>query len=85
MHVALTAINSACRIVNDGGVLAVAFVPFAIDLGERMDVVRRLVIVDHFERLIHLEGEDVRNILAAFLVKRYGSLGAASSGAPAEM
>src|ERR1700736_3948510 len=44
-------------------------VPLAIDLGKWMDVVGSLVVVDNFQRLIHLKSEHVGNVLAAFLVK----------------
>src|ERR1700732_1143539 len=44
-------------------------VPFAIDFGKWMNVVRGLVVIDDLKLLIHLERKDVRNILAAFLVE----------------
>src|SRR5437899_3373099 len=46
------------------------FVPLTIYFGKRMNVVRGLVVVDHFELLIHLKSEDVWDVLAAFLVER---------------
>jgi len=45
------------------------FVPFAIDTGERMDVVREGVAVGDGDFLANAEGEDVGGIVAVLLVK----------------
>src|ERR1700687_1854397 len=50
-------------------------IPLVIDFSQGMNVVRRLIVIDDFERLIHLEGKDVRNVLAAFLVEGCGLAG----------
>src|SRR5258705_864213 len=43
------------------------FVPFAVDLGERVDVMRGLIFIQNFEWLVHLKRKDMRQIAAAFL------------------
>src|ERR1700730_918213 len=47
-------------------------VPFAIDFGKWMNVVRGLVVIDDLKLLIHLERKDVREVLAAFLIEGCG-------------
>src|SRR6266403_2672920 len=43
------------------------FVPLAVDLGERMDVMRGLIFVENLEWLGHLKRKDVRYVTAALL------------------
>src|SRR5712675_451969 len=44
-------------------------VPLAVNFGQGMNVVRCLVVINDFQRLVNLKGKDVRNILATLLVK----------------
>ena len=47
------------------------FVPFAIVLGDGMDIVCGLIGIDDRKRLAGLQGQDVGMILAALLVDGY--------------
>jgi hypothetical protein len=49
------------------------FVPFAIDLGERMDVVGERVAIRDVEFLTDAKGEDMGRVVAALLIKGCGS------------
>src|SRR5258706_1031962 len=49
------------------GTRRLRFVPFAVDLGQRMNVMRSLIRVHDLQFLAYLHGQDVRRIAAVLL------------------
>src|ERR1700674_3494806 len=55
-------------LINDGrSARRLRVVPLAIDLGQRVDVVGGLILIQDFERLVHLKRKNMRPIAAALL------------------